>query len=1012
MPAADDGERRHATIVISDLSGYTAMNERLDPEEVEEIMASVKRQAQKAIERNGGIVNQFIGDEVIGLFGIPIARRDDAIRAVRAALELHRAVQELSAENAPRVGRDILMHSGISTGLVVARRSDSREGRYLLTGDTINTAARLLKLASDGEIIVGQDTWREVAGKFEAEARPPTEVKGKEKPVVPWLIHRECTAEDQPSRPFFGRAAECAHFDALLRDCAASRKGQFVVIRGDPGIGKTRLTEEFLRRAETFGFARQRALVLDFSAERGGDAIRTLARGLANDVALHDRAPEQRVFIADLLDTELEAELQSLAAAMSEEVRALGIRRALCDLVRKAAQNRPQLLLIEDLHWADEWVIAHLSAIAEIVCECPLLLVGTTRYEGDPASSLAVRNAPEIIDLRPLSTEEMERLAAEFAGISDSLARTLVERAEGNPLFLEQLLLNADQRAEHDLPSSIQGLVLARLDRLEPADRAALQAASVLGQRFSLETLRWLVDDRKQDCRGLLEHFLVRPEGDGFLFGHALIRDGAYAALLKSRRRQLHGRAAQWYQERDLAASAEHLERAEDPGAPDAYLAAGIGEARRYRYEQALGLIDRGAGLAHSDLQRHSLGASRAGLLLELGRGHEALEAWRDALAIAPDDAARCRVYIGMASAMRLVDLVPDGFAALEKAEPLTVAPGMELERSRLHHLRGNLCFGLGRIGECLREHQAALASALEAGSAEAEANALGGLGDAYYMSGRMRSAYHQFGRCVELARQGGLGRIEVANLHMVGWSAHALCLIREALQIADECLRQATAVSHRRVEVLARTMGAYVGGWIVGEIAKGEENLEVALQISQNMGAKRFEGQVRTYQAQLALRAGDRQRAQELAGDARDFCHRHGMEFFGPVALGLVGRLSEDPEEASRCNREATALLDSGAVAHCHFEFYAHAIEGALDRGAWMDAEHYCTRLERYTSSEPLDLMDFQIARGRILSVVGRGERGPAVVARLDTLANKARAEGLNLWLPALERADSLCRS
>src|SRR5574337_1285966 len=969
--AADVAERRHATIVFSDLSGYTALNERLDPEDVEEILG-----------------------------------RDDAARAVRAVLQLHRAVRALSAQFEARAGGPIAMHSGINTGLVIARRSDDRAGRFQLTGDSVNTASRLLALAADGEIVVSQETWRELGGRFDGQARPAVEVKGKGRPVPSWLVLGERAAEPPPARGLFGRRAERDRFEAAARACATQRRGRIVMLRGDPGIGKTRLAEECTRRAADLGFATHRALVLDFSAERGTDAVRSLARGLAAFAPPAPAAREHEVFLASLLDTDLGPELRALAAAMSEAVRAQGTRAALCSLARDAARRQPQLLLVEDLHWADAWTLDHLVALAELAGSEPIVLLATTRREADPTPLFEGRAALDVLDLGPLETGDMRALAAQFGDVPASAAEALVARAEGNPLFLEQLLLNTGESARHDLPGSIQGLVLARMDRLPPGDRAALQAASVLGQRFSLDVLRWLLDDAGQDARVLLEHHLIRRDGDSCLFWHALIRDGAYAALLKSRRRQLHARAAAWYQERDPALAAEHLERAEDPAAAAAYRVAGAAEAARYRYERALGLIDRGLALARTDADRHALFNARGHALHELGRADEAIDAWRQALAGAPDDAARCRALIGIAAGMRLVDRATEGLEQLALAEPLAIGPAMALERSRLHHLRGNLCFGLGRIDDCLREHQAALASAIECGSEEAEANALGGLGDAYYLRGRLRSAHDQFGRCVELARRGGFGRIEVANLHMVGWTAHALNRFRQALEVSDECLRLARAVSHRRVEMIARALVIYIGGWILGDVAEARRQLEIAMPLVSSLGAARFEGQARTYHAQIVLREGDRAHARILAHDALAFCRRHGMAFFGPVALGLAARLSDDPGECAACNAEALALLDAGSISHSHLEYYSHAIEGALERAAWAEAEQYCDRLARYTAEEPLELTEFQIARGRVLIARGRGDRGPAIAGRLAALTRQARAEELHLWRPALESA------
>ena len=275
------------------------------------------------------------------------------------------------------------------------------------------------------------------------------------------------------------------------------------------------------------------------------------------------------------------------------------------------------------------------------------------------------------------------------------------------------------------------------------------------------------LEDPRYDCVALVERFLVRPAGDEFLFSHALIRDAVYDTLLKARRRELHRRAAAWFAERDLTLHAEHLDRAEDPGAAPAYLTAAREQAREYRYEQALALADRGLVLSAGATERFALTCLRGELLEHLGAMPESLRAHQAALAAAPDDAARCRALLGIAAAKRVIDDLDGAFADLEQAEALATRLGLTSELARLHFLRGNLYFPRGQIERCLAEHRRSLELARAAGSAELEAQAQGGLGDAEYVRGRMLSAGRHFRACIELCRQHGFGRIEVASLPM-----------------------------------------------------------------------------------------------------------------------------------------------------------------------------------------------------------------------------------------------------
>lgn len=1024
--AADAGERRYATIVFSDLSGFTMLNERLDPEEVEEIMVRIKATATVIVERHGGIVNQFVGDEVYSVFGVPQARRDDPQRAVRAARELHRAVEEISAEVASRVGQPLAMHSGIHTGPVLARESDSHAGRYVLTGDTVNTAARLLKLAEAGEVIVSPETWRQVSETFLAQAGEPAALKGKEAPVVPYRVIGEREATDAGARPLIGRGEEMQQLSALARSCVERGRGRVIVLRGDPGIGKTRLGAELLAVARSLGFACHRALVLDFGAESGRDAVRSLVQSVlevgpeANESqrrAAVARAcseglvgADREVLLYDLVDAAPPPELRALHGALSVTARQRGTIEVLGELVRNASRRQPLALLVEDIHWADAGTLERLASIAAVAALQPLLLAMSTRFDGDPTAGPwrgALRGVPSTsIDLGPLAADDAATLVAGVSQMPEAVVRSCVERAEGNPLFLEQLILNAEEAALEKLPGTIQALVLSRLDRLENADKLALQAAAILGQRFSLEALRHLLEDPGYDCAALVAHFLVRPEGSEYLFCHALIRDGARESLLKARRKQLHARAAAWFQEREPALAAEHYDRADSPQAGSAYLAASNAEAGQFHYDAALALAERGIAVATQRADRFALLSARARLLLELGRAQDSIEAGREALEAADGAAERATALIGMAEGMRIRDRYDDGLAALGEAQPLAEQAGAPGLLSHLHHLRGNFYFPLGRIDDCLREHRAALAFAKESGALEAEAVALGGLGDAHYLGGRMRSSHDQFHKCVALCRGHGFGRLEVTVLHMVGWTVAYLNDMRAAVEYGMQAAEMAARIFHPRSEVLARMLVGYVDGYIRGNFEPATRELEKALSLAQALGAKRFEAQALQMLAMVAQRRGDRTLATALAGDAQRICREHGTGFTGAWLQGVVAGLAREPEERDRALADGERLLADGCVSHNHFHFYANAIDASLAGAQWDAASRYCAKLAAYAALEPLPWTEFVIARGEALARYGRGERNGKLADALRLLrAQGAKAE-INDALPALDAA------
>ena len=1024
--AADDGERRQATVMFSDLSGYTALNESFDPEDVEALMARIKSEASTVIERHGGTVNQFVGDEIMALFGVPVARRDDSRRAVETAFELHAVVDAYLATLDPAFAKSLAMHTGIATGLVVARRSDARAGDYALTGDAVNTAARLRGVAGRREVVVAAATWQQVSDAFDAEATAPLDLKGKEQALVAYRIRGVRLSPARAEAALVGRDEELRDFRALGEACAQRRRSRVVIVRGDPGVGKSRLVAEFVATARQLGFSCHAAPVLDFGAETGRDAVRSLARSMLGVDSAADETTrrlaidracaaetmvvERQLFLHDLLDVAPPAELRALAAAMSTSAREQGSLHALCDIVAYVSAAAPLLLVVEDIHWADPWTLERLAALAVLAAKQPLLLVMTTRFAGDPSAGAwrtTLHGAPLIgVDLGPLAVDDAHRLAALSSTMPAVLVASCVERAEGNPLFLLQLLLDAGAAAQTSLPGSIQALIHTRMDRLAADDKAALQAASVFGQRFTLDALRHLVDRPGYDCRLLVENFLVRADGGELMFCHALIRDGAYASLLHKRRRALHARAAEWFASRDLVLAAEHFDRADDPRAASAYLGASAALAEQFRHGDALALVERGLGLAVAQETRFALLMARGRLLVELGRSSDAIEAAQAALAAASAPGERAQALIAMAAGMRLNDRIAEGLVALDEAEPLATAAAMPLELSRLHHLRGNLLFPLGRDADCVREHGLALRHAREAGSLPAKAAALGGLGDGYYLQGRMRSAHQQFRECVALARAHGFGKLEVANLSMIGWTAIHMAEISTSIAVGREAIELAIRASQPRAELMARTLVGWAGGLIGGRLEEAARENSEALRLARALGAKRFEAQIQGIAAVLALRCGNRDRARELAQQAIAVCREHGMGHIGPWVHGVCALVETDRDARIAWLDAGERQLALGCVSHNHLQLRELAIDVLLELGDFDGVAQQCDRIAAYTASESLPMSEFVMARGRALARFGRGEHSPHLLEALRDLRSTGAQSEMTTLLPAIDTA------
>ena len=465
-------------------------------------------------------------------------------------------------------------------------------------------------------------------------------------------------------------------------------------------------------------------------------------------------------------------------------------------------------------------------------------------------------------------------------------------------------------------------------------------------------------------------------------------------------------RAAERIETTDLVLAAEHFDRGQHPRAALAYLAASQSEATQFRHQPALALASRGLELAAERGDRFALLMAQARLLVELGRAGDAIEACRAALDASASPGERAQALIAMAAGMRLNERIDDGLAALDEAEPLAQDAGLALELSRLHHLRGNLLFPLGRHQECLSEHEQARQQARRAGSLEAEAAALGGLGDAYYLRGHMRSAHEQFSECVALARAHGFGRLEVANLPMVGWTLQHLNDTAGAVAVGIEAIELAVRASQPRAELLARNLVLWVDGLCRDNRAHAERQIEAGLPLIQVLGARRFEAQFRGVSAVLALRRGDRGLARTLADAALAICREHGMGHIGPWIFGVCALIETDVDKRRNLLAEGEAQLARGCVSHNHVWLRDLAIEVSLEIGDWDAAEQNCARIRAYTAAEPLPMSDFLIGRGLALARFGRGERGADLRSELVELRARASAAELNSSLPAIETA------
>ncbi len=973
-PPGPRAERKAVTIIFTDVTGFTALTERLDPERLRRVMTRYFDEMRSVVERHGGVVEKFIGDAIMAVFGLPRLHEDDALRAVRAALEMQETLVRLNDDLERERGVTIRVRTGINTG-EVATGAAGVDGTLVL-GDAVNVAARLQQAADPREILLGETTYRLVEGAVDAERLSAISLKGKGGPVPVFrLLGLGGDASVGPRRldtPMVGREKELAQLRSLLDRVRTERSCHTVMIVGAAGVGKTRLVGELVRSV-----AGDIDLVQGHCPSYGegitfwpvAEVVRQMA-GIEGD---HSREEVQARLEALLDDDDddrdaVVEQIGQLLGLQQPTVASVEIFWAARKLLEKAAANRPLVVVFEDVHWAEPTFLEFVDYIGEWSRDVPILVccAGRSDFLQRHPDWGQGRSGVSLMELEPLTRQESFSLIQNLLHgerFEQPGQDRIVEATQGNPLYLEEMMsmliddglihredgrsLAVSELQDVPLPLTLQSLLVSRLDRLELAEREVIEVGAVMGAVFSRRALLDVVVDRPEaetlDClRRLIDKDLLQADSSGAWedalgFHHALLREAAYACISKETRAELHERFADW------------LERERDEGR--------IGE-----YEEVVGYH-----LEHAHLLRQELRP--------------------------PDDHGRALALRGggqLASAGSKAhsrgDVVAAGHLLLRAAKLL---PGEDPLRLSILPALSECLMVTGRVQQACDTLDEAWQMAEQQGDRAVEAYVLL-LRTTQRLftqpTGWADAAREEVQRVIpvfeELSDENGLAR---------SWRLLGLIeFVRGQCASAGEAVDRAGTYAHRagnrreELESLAWLPLALFTGPVPAKegISRCQEIIERADR------DRKVEASARLVRGTLEAMGGELGRARESLASARDTFEDLGLRFWiaGPVAYltGWVELLSGEAAAAERelrCGHEALRRMGDRS-------WLSSTVAGILAHSLYAQG--------KYTEAEELAGISGEAAGSDDVfsEVVGRGALAKVLCARGDT----ARAESVGL--------------
>jgi class 3 adenylate cyclase/tetratricopeptide (TPR) repeat protein len=917
------------TVLFCDVVGSTALGETVDPEALRMLLVRYFEAMRSIVERHGGTVEKFIGDAVMAVFGVPVLHEDDALRACRAAVEMRDALPELGVE-----GR-----IGVTTGEVVTGTEER-----LATGDAVNVAARLEQAAAPGEVLIGEPTFGLVRAALDVEPVEPIELKGKSEPVHAYrLLTVRAETGRRLDRPMVGRERELRMLgDAWERTCT-ERACQLFTILGTAGVGKSRLTEEFLGSLGDAAVLRGRCL--SYGAGITYWPVVEVVKQLLGSEARETLS----LFGLDLEVTEAVLTLLGDAdVPTTPPETAWAVRK----LLEAQAWSSPLVVVFDDIHWGEETFLDLIEHIADLARDAPILILCMARPElldrrvGWGGGKL---NAATVL-LEALPPAETDRLIENLLGgasLDDALRARIRDGAEGNPLFVEEMLalVRAGGNGDMIVPPTIKALLAARIDQLEQPERDVLDRGAIEGQVFHRGAVEALgAGDSRSRLSALVRKELIRPERaplrgeDAYRFRHLLIRDAAYDALPKSTRADLHERFADWLtgpgsglvEEDPLAGY--HLEQAAgyraELGTPDPELArraskllgaAGLRASDREDAVAAENLLERALGLVTDDERDVELELELIDVLYERGRidDHHALV--KRVVAAARRRGDRLVELRARLAVTRIFFVADDELEVLaNEAVPLLAEAGdhRALARVWLAVTFLNLTFKL-RFAEGIEAANRCLEHAVLAGEERLELAAMERLFAAHFWGPTPVGEALAYAEArPELERRVPDARASRAVLEaLVGRFTVARALFADYCAAADE-----------RGNRVSRATRASQHGLLI-ELLAGKPEMAIAVGLEgyeqlAEMGASGWQSTAAAFLGQASLAAGSPDEAErwshlcEKLGDARDTFNEIIWRWTRGVALARRGELNE----GERFVRSAVEI--------------AHGIDNLVQRG------------------------------------------------------------------------------